>query len=231
MPEAAKSFAESSALRQAMVDCQVRPFDVTDQAVLGAMLAIPREVFAGAANQAICYSDAILTVKGESATRRLLAPMVLARLAQNAGLTDSSRVLDVGGGPGYSAAILASLAGHVVALEADAGFSGAAKSAFAALGLTNAEAVTGSLDRGAPEKGPFDVILVNGAVEGGLEGLFACLAPGGRLLAIQRAPGHGGLAGRAVCYTETGGKTGSRRLFDAAAEVLAPFAAKPAFAF
>lgn len=231
MPDTAHAPMDAAVLRQAMVDCQIRPFDVTDQLVLGAMLEVPRELFTGEDNRSICYSDACLVVKGDSEKRRLLSPMVLARLVQNAGLTSASRVLDVAGGAGYSAAILAGLAGQIVALESDAGLTRAANAAFGKLGLTNAAAMTGPLDRSPAGKGPFDVILVNGAVEGGLEGLFAGLAPGGRLLAIQRAPGRGALAGRAVCYTETAGKIGSRRLFDAAADVLAPFAAKSAFAF
>lgn len=218
-------------LRRMMVDCQVRPFDVTDQAVLGIMLAVPRERFVGAQNAAIACSDAVLTVKGAGESRRLLTPMVLARLIQAANLTPASRVLDVAGGAGYSAAVLAGLCAHVVALESDAGLTAQARANCEALGLANVEAVTGSLAAGLPAKGPFDVILVNGAVESGLEGLIGNLAPGGRLLAIRREPGQSGLAGKATRYDVVAGVRGARTLFDAAGSILPGFARKAAFSF
>ncbi len=218
-------------LRRVMVDCQIRPFDVTDRAVLGAMLSVPREIFVGAENAPICFSDAALTVSGDGAKRRLLAPMTLARMLQEAAIGPSSRVLDVAGGAGYSAALIASLAREVVALEEDAGFVRRANENFGRIGLANARAVMGPLDRAPAGSGPFDVIFVNGAVEDGLEGLFSALAPGGRLLAVQRSPGQGGRAGRAVRFDRIDGKTSVKRLFDASASVLPGFAANPAFAF
>lgn len=225
---AADTFAD---LRRMMVDCQVRPFDVTDQAVLDAMLKIPRELFAGSANAAIACSDAVLKLRGAAETRAMPAPMVLARLIQNADLTPACRVLDVAGASGYSAAVMAGLAGSVTALESDAEFTRQANANFAALGLANARGVTGPLDGAAGVNGPYDVILLNGAFERGLEGLLALLAPKGRLLAIRRSPGQTGLASQAVRYDETAGKFSSRTLFGAAGALLAPFAALPAFAF
>ena len=214
-------------LRRMMVDCQVRPFDVTDQAVLNAMLDVPREKFVGAENAAIAYSDAPLTLlAGEK--RQLLAPMVLARLIQAADITPGCRVLDVAGAAGYSAAILAKLAGRVVALESDPAFTARATALFAELGIVNAHAITGALDSGGAGQGPFDVILVNGVIERGLEGLLASLAPGGRLVAIQRSAGQ---SGKAVRYDAVAGNIGSRTLFEATGSILAPFASRPTFAF
>ena len=94
--------------------------------------------------------------------------------------------------------------------------------------LTNATAVSGPLEAGRPADGPFDVILVNGAVERGLDTLLSQLAPGGRLVCICRAPGQ---AAKATRFEAVDGKIGRRALFDAAAATLAPFAALPAFAF
>ena len=87
---------------------------------------------------------------------------------------------------------------------------------------------SGPLEAGRPADGPFDVILVNGAVERGLDTLLSQLAPGGRLVCICRAPGQ---AAKATRFEAVGGKIGRRALFDAAAATLAPFAALPAFAF
>jgi protein-L-isoaspartate(D-aspartate) O-methyltransferase len=218
----------SAELRRMMVDCQIRTFDVTNTDVLDAMQDCPRELFVGDNNAGIAYSDACLVVSGESETRRLLAPMVLARLLQNCELTGICRVLDIAGASGYSAAIIAKLAGEVVALESDAGFTRAAAANFAKLGLRNASAVTGDMTVPKAERGLFDVILVNGAVEAGLEGLFASLKPGGRLLTISRV---GGRAPKAIRYDFIGGAIGSRPLFEANASMLTKFRAAQGFAF
>lgn len=231
MQDAPRTAWPNTDLRRMMVDCQVRPFDVTDQAIIAALLAVPREKFVGAENMDVAYCDAALTVQGSTERRKLLAPMVLARLLQAADLTPDCRVLDVAGANGYSAAVIARLAGSVVALESDANFTRQAKIQFAEQGISNATAVTGALDAGASGEPPFDVILVNGAVEQGLETLLSRLAPGGRLLAIRRAPGEPGLAAKATRYEAIAGKIGMRSLFAGAATTLAPFATRPAFAF
>ncbi len=217
--------------RKTMVDCQLRTFDVTNLEVIEAFLATPREGFVASQDLAVVYSDALQTVSSGDARRVLLAPMALARLLQSADIDKGCRVLDVGGGTGYSAAILSHLAGSVVALEADASFSAAATAGFAKLGLENVRAVTGPLAQGAASEGPFDVILVNGAVEEGLEQLFAQLAPGGRLLCVMKASGQGGRNGKATRYDRIGSDVSSRFLFDSAAPVLAGFDHKPQFLF
>ena len=205
--------------------------DVTDQRVLAAMQSVPREQFVGAGNAAIAYSDGALTVKGAGESRKLLTPMVLARLIQAADVTPQCRVLDVGGGAGYSAAVLARLAGQVVAVESVADLSQQAGARFRELGIANAVAVSGPLEAGRPQDGPFDVILLNGAIEQGLETLLGQLKPGGRLVCIRRAPGQSGLAAKATRYDNAAGRIGGRALFDAAGAVLAPFAGRPEFAF
>ena len=217
--------------RKTRVDCQLRTFDVTDIAVLDAFLATPREGFVTSPDLAIVYSDAQQSVESGAARRALLAPMVLARLLQGADLDKGCRVLDVGGGTGYSAAILAQLAGSVMALESEAGFSAAAATNAARLGLENVTVVTGALAKGAAAQGPFDVILVNGAVQEGLDGLFAQLAPAGRLLCVMRAPGQVGRSGKATRFDKVGADVSARFLFDAAAPVLTGFERKPQFVF
>ena len=230
MQDLSPALNASANSRRNMVDCQIRTFDVTDLGVIDAFLAVPRERFLGSAGS-LAYSDAPLSVSAGTSKRALLLPLVLARLIQNAGIDASCRVLDVGGGNGYSAAVLAHLAGSVVALESEAGFTSTANGLFAELGLANVRAVTGPLASGAPAEGPFDVILVNGAVEEGLEGLFSCLAPGGRLLAVTRSGSQVALSGKATRFEKGPGGISSKALFDAASLVLAGFERRPQFVF
>jgi len=217
--------------RKTMVDCQLRTFEVTDLAVLDAFMATPREAFVAASDLAVVYSDATQTVASEGQTRALLPPMVLARLIQAADIDRGCRVLDVGGGAGYSAAILAQLAGSVVALESNVGFSAATSANASALGLESIRTITGPLGSGAAGEGLFDVILVNGAIEEGLEGLFAQLATGGRLVCVMRAPGQVGRSAKAMRFDKIGSDVSSRFLFDAAAPLLEGFIRKPQFIF
>ena len=219
--------SDFAAQRQTMVDCQIRTFDVTDQVVIDRFLAVPRERFLPDHLQALAYSDAALEIRAAQETRVLLAPLVLARMMQGAGVAATDRVLDVAGAAGYSAALLAGLANDVVSLESDAGLSAQAAANFAASGIANAHAVTGSLDA-AGVAGTFDLIFINGAVEAGLEPLLAKLSPGGRLIAIQMIAGH---AGKVTRFEKIGGETSRRVLFNAAAPVLHAFAARQAFVF
>lgn len=225
------SSPHSTQLRRTMVDCQLRTFDVTDADVLSAVLNTPREPFVSEPVDSLVYSDAALLVRGAQASRRLLLPMVVARAFQEARLTKSDRALDVGGAGGYAAAILARLVGSVIALDNDSGFIETAQRGFSQLGLSNARALKGELAAGLPGEGPFDVILVNGAIEVRPEALLAQLADGGRLLAVESAQGAGVGSGQMMLWERIGDAFGSRRLFPAAAEPLAGFARKPMFAF
>ncbi|MEN9707627.1 MAG: hypothetical protein RIQ68_35 [Pseudomonadota bacterium] len=213
--------------RQTMVDCQIRTFDVTDQDVIARFIEVPREYFVPSTLQPLAYSDAALELRADGATRIMLAPLVLARMIQGVGVVATDRVLDVAGGAGYSAALLAGLAKEVVALESIAVLSSQAAANLASAGVTNAKAVSGSLD-GASVQGLFDLILVNGAVEEGVEPLLAKLAPGGRLIAVRKIAGH---AGKVTRFEKIAGETSHRVLFDAAAPVIDAFARRPAFVF
>src|SRR5262245_50863923 len=120
--------------RTRMVDGQVRTSDVTDARLIGAMLALPRELFVPQDRAALAYSDVEIPVrdaKGEQPARRLLTPRVLAKLIQAAEVRAGDRVLVVGCATGYGVAIAAQLAAEAVALEEDKGLSG-----FAAKALT-----------------------------------------------------------------------------------------------
>ena len=118
-----------AAARRHMVDGQVRTADVTDLRIIAAMLEVPRERFVPPASAALAYLD--LDVPVGERPRRLLKPMVLAKLIQAAEIEATDRVLDVGCATGYGAAVLARIAGQVVALEQDAGLAKAASAALA----------------------------------------------------------------------------------------------------
>jgi len=210
--------------RRNMVEGQVRTADVTDLRIIAAMLEIPREAFVPAAMAGIAYLDCDLPVAmGAQGTRRLLKPMVLAKLIQAAELAASDRVLDVGCATGYGAAVLARIAGHVVALEEDAGLT----QTDALARLPNLTLASGPLAQGYPQGGPYDAIVLEGAAETAPQALFRQLKDGGRLVCVLGS----GPAAKATLYRRSGEEVGSRPIFDAAASILPGFAKPPVFAF
>ncbi|HEX3939201.1 MAG TPA: protein-L-isoaspartate O-methyltransferase [Xanthobacteraceae bacterium] len=213
-----------STARRMMVDGQVRTADVTNLDLIAAMLAVPRELFAprGLADQA--YLDGDIALGGG---RVLLKPMVLAKLIQGAQVGPKDQVLDVGCGTGYSSAVLSRIAGSVVALEENAGLAKLAQDALKAAGGANVTLATGVLAGGWPAAAPYDLILLNGAVEIAPQVLGAQLKPSGRLACIfGRGP-----ASKATIYRLVEGHLVGRPIFDAAAPVLPGFVAPPAFVF
>lgn len=213
-----------AAARRHMVDGQVRTADVTDLRIISAMLEVPRERFAPEASASLAYLDLDLPV-GEGSARRLLKPMVLAKLIQAADLTATDRVLVVGCATGYTAAVLARIAAQVVALEQDEKLAQLARSALAA--QPNIRVVSGPLVEGWPQDAPYDVILLEGATEQEPQAFRRQLKDGGRLVCVLGSPP----AAKAMLYRRAGEEMGGRAIFDAAAALLPGFAKAPVFAF
>ena len=209
--------------RHNMVDSQLRTCEVTNQAVLAAFARIPRESFVAPASATLAYVDMDIPALG-ARDRLLLAPMTLARLIQAANVRRGEKALDVAGGSGYSATVLAELGARVVALESDAGAIASARRLLATDQFVSI--VAGDLAEGAAG-GPFDVILINGAFERSPERLLGQLAPGGRLVGVDASFG----APKAILIEEIGGLTSRRVLFDVTAPRLEAFRNSPSFAF
>jgi protein-L-isoaspartate(D-aspartate) O-methyltransferase len=147
--------AASGAARNTMVETQVRPNQVNDGRVIAAMRALPREAFAPAGANA--YADMDIPL---GAGRFMLAPMLIARLAQLVLAPHPEKVLVIGAGAGYGAALLAAVGANVVALEDEARLNTGGLAKFA----PNVTQVAGALTQGWPALGPYDAILIEGAV-------------------------------------------------------------------
>ena len=217
-------------LRTKMVDGQVRTTDVTSIPLLDALLAVPREEFVPAARRSLAYIDEDLEIAPAASgrpARFLMEPSPFARLVQMADLQPGDFVLDVGAGTGYSAAVLSRIAGAVVALESDAGLAQQAQATLARLEYDTVAVVEGDLAAGYPEQGPYDVIVIEGAVDRVPEALLDQLRENGRLVAVE---GHGNV-GVARLFVRQGGTISSRRGFNAAVKPLPGFHTEPAFEF
>jgi protein-L-isoaspartate(D-aspartate) O-methyltransferase len=217
-----------AAARRMMVDGQVRTSDVTDLRIITAMLELPRERFVPETSADLAYLDLDAPVAaGGEPTRRLLKPMVLAKMVQAAAVKPDDHVLDVGCATGYSSALLGRLARSVIALEEDEELARCADENLKAIGSGNVAVVAGPLTQGCQLKSPYDVIFLNGATEVVPHALCRQLKNGGRLVAVVgSAP-----TARAMIYRSVEDDISGWPIFDAAASLLPGFAAVPAFVF
>lgn len=194
-------------MRSAMVASQLRTTGTNDAGVLAAMGEVPRERFVPEGRLAVAYADALVPLKPG---RDLNSPMALGRLLTEAAPREGERTLVVAAATGYAAALLERLVGPVVALEEDAELAAAARETLAG---TQVELIEGPLTEGHPAGAPYDLILIDGAVEFVPDAIVAQLADGGRLatglldqgvtrLALGRRAGEGfGLAAFADAAT------------------------------
>jgi protein-L-isoaspartate(D-aspartate) O-methyltransferase len=212
--------------RRNMVDGQLRPNRVTNAQLLAVVAALPRERFLPDAMKSVAYSDEDVPLGNG---RFLMEPMVLGRLLQTLQARPEDKALVVASGRGYGAALLAGLTKSVVAVESDAGLAGSAEQTVKALGLANISQVIGQAEAGAPQFGPYDVILIEGAVQQIPPAILEQLAEGGRLVTVLA--GAPGALGVAQLVVKEGGVTSGRPLFDAGTPVLPGFAPPARFTF
>jgi protein-L-isoaspartate(D-aspartate) O-methyltransferase len=211
-----------STRRMVMVDTQVRPSDVTKFPIIEAMLTIPREAFVPDGSIEAAYVGENLAL---GPGRVVLDPRTFAKMLDALDIQPRELVLDVGCGLGYSAAVLARLADAVVAVEEDETLAAQAQRALSEQGLDNAAVIAGPLAAGAPKHGPYDAMMIEGAVEEVPEALLAQLAEGGRIAAIFAE----GRLGTVRTGLKRGGGVTWRFAFNAAAPVLPGFARTRSF--
>lgn len=193
-----------AAMRQAMVSSQLRTTAVNDPRVVVAMAEVPRERFVPEAAAQLAYRDTAIDL-GQG--RALNTPLATARLLVQARLRATDRVLLIGAAGGYSAAVLASLVAHVTAVEALPALAAHARTALA--DTANVTVVEGPLEFGHPDGAPYDVLVIDGAIEQLPASLASQVVDGGRIV--------GGLIERGVFRLAAGAHRGT-------ATALAPFA-------
>lgn len=219
----ATKFDEMTAadMRSAMIDSQLRPNDVIDPAVLGAMAATPREAHVPTALAGVAYMDRAIALGGG---RALNPPLVTGRMLVAAAIRPGMKVLLIGSATGYLAALLARLDAEVHAVEEQSELMETAKKAVADGTI---RWIDGPLNAGAPDAAPFDCIIIDGAIEVLPDMLAAQLAEGGRLIAARRD----GAVTRLVQGVKAGGTLVLRSFADMDAAPLPGFAAPAGFQF
>lgn len=207
-----------------MVDSQLRTTSVSALDVLEAFLSVPREAFVPARKRELAYIDEDIEV---SAGRYIMEPSPLAKLVQLAAVKPGDVVLDIGCATGYSAAILSRLASSVIAIESDEDLAAKAGDTLAELGHDNVVVLNRPLQEGCPQEAPYDVILVDGAVDEVPQAIRDQLRDGGRLVAVEGT----GNAGVAKVYVRDGDVVSGRRAFNCSVRLLPGFEPRTQFQF
>ncbi len=164
-----------------MIEQQIRPWDVLDSHVLQLLAVVKREDFVPAAHRALAFVDMEIPLPGGQC---MLTPRVEARMLQDLAVRKHEKVLEIGAGSGYMAALLAHKAQRVISLEILPELVTMARANLQKAGIHNAEARLGDGAKGVPIEGPFDVIVLSGSVAEVPQSLLANLKIGGRLAAI-----------------------------------------------
>lgn len=216
-----------------MIEQQIRPWDVLDANVLHLLSVVKREDFVPAAHRSLAFVDMEIPLQGSSADAMrlgqcMLAPRVEARMLQDVAVQKHEKVLEIGAGSGYMAALLAHRAQRVISLEIIPELVSMARANLHKAGIHNAEVRQADGSKGAPVEGPFDVIVLSGSVAELPHKLLEQLKIGGRLAAIvgDEPVMHGTVVTRT---SETGYRT--TQAWDTVAPRLVNFPEHPRFNF
>jgi len=204
-----------------MIEQQIRPWDVLDTSVLELLAIVKREDFVPSAYRALAFVDTeVPLVTSAGGQECMLAPRVEARLLQELAVHKHERVLEIGAGSGFMAALLAHRAQHVTTLESDPELAELARANLRRAGILNATVVTADGSQGHAAEGPYDAIVLSGSVAEVPTALLAQLKVGGRLAAIV-----GQLPVMRAVLLERSGEQGVERrvLFDTVAQRLRGF--------
>lgn len=211
--------------RKNMVDCQLRTNRVTDERLLEIMRDLPREQFLPKNMMHLAYLDEDILLPGD---RYLSEPLVAARLIFTAQVKPTDIALVIGCGPGYTSAILGKMATTVIALESDPSLVSESSSRLTTLTIDNVVVVEGPLEKGWAKEAPYDVVIVDGAIETVPADLFDQVSDGGRLVAVVKPEND---VGRIVLFEKRGGRVSERVVFDASTPYLPGMEPQPAFVF
>ena len=214
--------ADFSARRVMMVDTQVRPSDVTKFPIISAMLAVPRETYVPRDLREAAYMGENVML---GANRVMLEARTLAKLLDALDVQPTDTVLDIGCGLGYSTAVIARLADVVMAVEEDEAHATLAQQTLSAEGVDNAAVIHGPLVAGSAKHGPYDVVVLQGAVEAVPQAILDQLKDGGRIGCLFMA----GPLGEARIGHKSDGKVTWRAIFNASAPVLHGFSRDKGF--
>ncbi|HUP08825.1 MAG TPA: protein-L-isoaspartate O-methyltransferase [Caldimonas sp.] len=207
-----------------MIEQQIRPWDVLDPDVLEVLALVRREDFVPPQHRALAFVDTEVPLPNG---QRMLAPKVEARLLQELALQRHERVLEVGAGSGYMAALLAHRAQHVTTMEIDDELARMATENLKKAWISNVTVLNVDASRAVPEGGPFDGIVLSGSVAQLPRMLLAQLKDGGRLVGVVgQLP-----VMRAVLVTRSGDGFATVELFDTVAPRLKGFGEPPRFVF
>ena len=212
--------------RQNMIESQLRTNKITQDELLDAIRKVPREQFLPLNKQSFAYLDEDISL---GAGRYETEPMVLATMIQALGLDGDDDVLVVGAAAGYSAAVIGQIAKSVFALENEPDLAARASDQLTHFAFDNVVVVEGPLPEGRADQGPYDAILVNGAVAEMPVALTAQLKNGGRLAAVVRTDEDS--IGTIRVFENLGGSISERILADVSVPFLKGFEPKPAFTF
>ena len=168
-----------------MVEQQIRPWEVLDQAVLDLLYAVPREEFVPPAYRTLAFSDMEIPIEGGArGGERMWAPKIEARVLQELSVKKSDRVLEVGTGSGYLTALLAHRAAQVRSVEINPALAAFGAANLLRHGVENVALETGDAAHGWAEHAPYDVIVLTGSTPLLPDAFVGQLAPGGRLFAV-----------------------------------------------
>jgi protein-L-isoaspartate(D-aspartate) O-methyltransferase len=213
-----------AARRTMMVDTQVRPSDVTKFPIIEAMLDVARENFVPSAQKEAAYLGENLDI---GAGRVLLEPRTLSKMLDALAISRDDLVLDIGAALGYSSAVIARIAEAVVAVEEDEALASEAQEALAEAGADNVVVNVAPLTQGAPQHGPYDVIVIQGGVQEVPTAILEQLKEGGRIACLFMQ----GAVGEMRVGHKRGGDISWRMVFNAGAPILGGFQKEAAFQF
>jgi len=181
-----ETMTDFAAEREAMVERQLKRRGITDTSILEAFRAVPREQFVGIEHAALAYGDHPLPIE---AGQTISQPYIVGLMIDAARIRPRDKVLEVGAGSGYAAAVISRIADKVIAIERQQQLVIVARERLARLGYANVKIVEGDGTRGWPDEAPFDAILTAASGSHVPEALIAQLAPGGRLVMPIGDPG------------------------------------------